>query len=135
MTVPARYTLTEAHFRIAELEGRVAEQDAEIQRLTEERDVARDQRDAWQEVAEDAEAELERLRRHPDAWSQGAFDQQKQRAEAAEAREQRLTEGLRETADELASRRGMIDRAVAAEKFRALLAASPDGANTEGGEA
>lgn len=34
----------------------------------------------------------ERLRRHPDAWSERAFDQQKARAEAAEAEVQRLRE-------------------------------------------
>ena len=37
------------------------------------------------DACDGVEAELSRLRRHPDAWSQEAFDQQKARAEAAEA--------------------------------------------------
>ena len=112
-----------------------------LQQLREERDRLASSGGAYMVRAVAAEAEVRQLRDERDALEarlvlgRDWLGKDLARAEAAEAEARRLREGLRETADELASRRGMIDRAVAAEKFRALLADSPDGSETEGGEA
>jgi hypothetical protein len=44
---------------------------------------------------------LDALERHPDAWSEEAFDQQKSRAEAAEQRVRELEERVRESERQL----------------------------------
>lgn len=106
MTIPARYTLTEAHFKIAELE-------ADAERLREERDAAHRELRDFQHVegeslvetaavaassfghamrrAETAEAEVERLRSDKDERDWRTLEIVTKQAEAAEAKNAKLS--------------------------------------------